>query len=86
MYHLILTLRHKKGGPVKYDKDREAICLTAEQVRHIYKKVEFGSEINVDTIKQEMEDDRLTGHWTNEGEEDMNPYPKLVLNNVYKMT
>ena len=32
----------------------------AEQSGHIYKKVGLGREINVDTIKQEMEDDRLT--------------------------
>ena len=81
---MVVTFRHKKGEPVRYVKDREAICLTEEQVRHIYKKVESGSEINVDTIKQEMEDDRLTRKRTNEEKEDTNPHQKVVLNNVYK--
>ena len=50
---------------------------------YLYKKVELGSEINVDTIKQEMEDDRLTRNRTIE-EEEINPYQKVVLNNVYR--
>ena len=28
-----------------------------DQVRHVYKKIESGSVINVDTIKQEMDQD-----------------------------
>ena len=28
----------KIGGQVKYVKDKETICLTKDQVRHIYKK------------------------------------------------
>ena len=59
------------------------MCLTEGQIRHINKKVELGSEINVDTIKQEMENDRLTRHWENE-EEEMNPYQKALLNSVYR--
>ena len=50
---------------------------------YIYKKVESGSEINVDTMKQEIDNDKLTGTKTNE-EEEINPYQKVVLNNVYK--
>ena len=71
----------KKGGPVRYVKDREAICLTEEQMRHIYKKVEAGREINIVTIKQEIHNDRLTRTKTNE-EEEINPYQKVVLNKV----
>ena len=41
----------QKGGPVEYIKDRENICLTKDQARHIYKKVELESLVNVDTIK-----------------------------------
>ena len=47
-----LPLDNKKGGPVRYVEDREAIYLTEELTRLIYKKVETGSEINIDTIKQ----------------------------------
>ena len=42
----------------------------------------MGSEINVDIIKQEMEDDSLTRNRTNE-EKEINPYQKVGLNNVY---
>ena len=30
-----VPLDSKKGGPVRYVKDREAICLTSQQVKHI---------------------------------------------------
>ena len=66
-----------------YVKDRQAICLTKEQIRHIYKKVHLGSEINVDTMKQEIDSDKLTRTKTNE-EEEINPYQKVVMNNVYR--
>ena len=38
------------GGPVKYVNDKETICLTNDQARHIYKKVESAGIVNVDTI------------------------------------
>ena len=50
----------KIGVPVKYAKDKEAICLTKDQARHIYKKVDSESVVNVDTIKQEIEEDKLS--------------------------
>ena len=37
----------------------ENICLTADQASYIYKKVEQGSIVNIETIKQDIEDDRL---------------------------
>ena len=76
-----MLLNSKKGGPVTYAKDREAICLTEEQMRHIYKKVESGNEINIDTLKQEIDNDNLTVPKT---EEEINPYQKIVLNNIYQ--
>ena len=48
--------------------------------RYIYKKVELGSEINVDMMKQDTDNENLTS--TKIGEE-INPYQKVVLNNVY---
>ena len=77
-----LPLNSKKGGPVRYAKDRKAICLTEEQMRYIYKKVESGGGIGIDTMKQEIDNDKLTE--TRTDEEEMNPYQKVVLNNVYK--
>ena len=76
-----MPLDSKKGGPVKYAKDREVISLTEEQMRHIYKKVESGSQINTDTLKQEIDSDKLQAPKT---EEETNPYQKVVLSSVYK--
>ena len=33
-----LPLKSKIGGPVRYAKDREKICLTVDQVKYIYKR------------------------------------------------
>ena len=52
-----LPLNTKIGGPVKWVKIKENICLTKVQARHIYKKVELEGIGNVDTIKQEIEED-----------------------------
>ena len=41
-------------------------------MRYIYKKVESGSEINIDTMKQDIDYEKLTE--TKTDEEQMNPY------------
>ena len=33
-----LSLKSNLGGPVRYVKDRENICLTSDQARYIYKR------------------------------------------------
>ena len=72
----------KIGGPVimRYFKDKEVKCLTEDQVRHIYKRVESKSIVNVYTIRQELEDDKLT----KDKEDEVNPYQKIVVNNKDK--
>ena len=50
-----------------------------DQVQHVYKKVKSGSIINVDTIKQETELDKMDN--TN-GE--INPYCKIITNKAEK--
>ena len=45
---------------VKYVKDKETICLTKDQARHIYEKAEFKGIVNVETIKQEIKEDKLS--------------------------
>ena len=84
----------KKGGPVKhntgvrYIPDKEQKCFTENQARHVYKKVETDKIINVETIKQETEDDKMTRNRLNEEdttEED--PYQMVILNkDCIKMT
>ena len=49
----------KIGGP-KYAKNKEAMCLTKDQARYIFKKVESEGIVNIDTFKQEIEEDKLS--------------------------
>ena len=55
-----LPLNIKIGGQVKCVKDKENICLTMQQARYIYKKVELEGILNIDTIKQEREVNKLS--------------------------
>ena len=41
------------------DKEK---CLTKDPARHIHKKVEMDKIINVETMKQEIEDNKVTGN------------------------
>ena len=79
----------KKGGPVRHNKcvshipDKEQRCLTEDQARHIYKKVEMDNIINVETMKQEIEDDKMTRNRLNEEDTtETNPYQMVILNKV----
>ena len=54
-----MPLNTKIGEPARYIKDKEGICLTNDQARPIYKKLESESVVYVDTIKQEIEVDKL---------------------------
>ena len=74
------SLNTKIGEPVKYIKDKETIPLMDDQARHIFKKVESESIVNIDTIKQEIEEkiDR------NIHEDKVNPYHEIITNKVEK--
>ena len=52
-----------------------------EQARHIYKKVELEGTVNVDTIKQEIEEDKLSKNIIDD-EEEVNPYCNIIINNT----
>ena len=68
------------GGPVKSIKDTENICLITDQARYIYKKVEQEGIVSVDTIKQEMEEDKLSKN--NIDDEEVNTYHNVIINNI----
>ena len=53
-----------------------------DQARHIYKKVESENIVNVDTIKQEIEADKLDRTDDEEGE--INLYHEIISNKVEK--
>ena len=75
-----LSLNTKIGRLVKSVKDKENICLTTDQARHIYKKVELEGIVNVDLIKQEIEKDKLGKN--NIDEDEVNPYHNIIINNL----
>ena len=50
-------------------------------MRHIYKKVEQEGVVNVDTIKQELEEDKLSKNNIDDVEE-VNPYHNIIINNI----
>ena len=58
--------------------------MTPQQTDFIYKKVELGSLINKNTIKEELDADiELDRMDDNSGDE--NPYKELIINNAYKI-
>ena len=79
-----LPLDSKIGGQSRDSHPTVGQYLTREQVKHIYKKVETGETINVDTMKLEIEQEKqLSQMDDNNGE--VNPYRELVVNNVEKI-
>ena len=76
----------KKGGQVRFDKityiPDGGKCLTEDQARHIYKKVKMDKIINVETMKQEVEDSRVTRNRLKEEEDEIesNPFQMAILN------
>ena len=55
--------------------------MTNDQARHIYNKVELEDIVNVDTIKQEIEEDKLS---KDNIDDKINPYHKIIINNMEK--
>ena len=66
----------KIGGLVKYVKDLENICVTTDQARYFYKKVE---QKDIVTIKQGIEEDRLNKNDI-DNEEEINSYHNILVN------
>ena len=71
----------KKGGLVRFEKnvryipDKEQKCFTEDQARHIYKEVEMDEIINIETIKEEIEDEKMMRNKINEEDtNETNPY------------
>ena len=71
-------LKSKINGPVRYVKDNENLSLIADHAKYIYKKVEQESTVNIEMIKQEIEDDKLDEY--NDDEEVENQYQNIIIN------
>ena len=55
--------------------------LTRDQTRYIYKKVKTGEMINMDTIQQEIEQEKQLSRIDDTNGE-INPYRELIVNNM----
>ena len=55
------------------------MCLTVDQAKYIYKKVELEGTVNIETIKQELEEDRLNKN-NIDNEVELNPYCNILIN------
>ena len=71
-----MPIESKTGGEITYIKNREAISLTEKEAKHVYKKVEEGKPVTMNTVPQRLDQgiDR----------EDDNPYKMVILNKVLK--
>ena len=72
------------GGQVRPDKyeSRENKYVMEEQARHVYKKVESGNIIDINTLEEEID-------WElsklDDTSRDINPYRELIVNNAEKI-
>ena len=53
-----MSLNANISGQLRPEKDKYTKCLTESQAKYVYKKVEKGHFINVETIRQEMEQEK----------------------------
>ena len=58
--------------------------LTEDHARHVYKNVESGNIININTLKQEIEQDQELNR-LDDTHGDINPYRELIVNNAEKI-
>ena len=63
---------------------RSVECLMPKQTKYIYKKVELGSLINKEAIKEEIDLDTEL-HRVDDDSRDENPYKELIVNNAIKV-
>ena len=77
--HFYLLVRG--SGRNKSVIPRNKYCLTLRQMNFIYKKVELGSLINKNTMKEEL-DANVELDRMDDNNRDKNPYRDLVVNNV----
>ena len=83
---LFLYLSSNIGGQARPNKheSKESKYLTEEQAEFLYKKVELGNMIKINTLKQEIEQDRDLSK-LDDTNRDINPYRELIANNTEKI-
>ena len=79
-----LPLDSKIGGQINQDRPSAGQFLNIEQASYIYRKVESGETINVDTIQQGREQEEQLNKIDDMSGE-TNPYRELIVNNADKI-
>ena len=79
-----LPLDSRIGGQSRDSHPTVGQYLTRDQARHIYKKVETGEIINVNTVKHEVEQEKQLSQMDDDSGE-VNQYRELVVNNAEKI-
>ena len=79
-----LPLDSRIGGQSRDNHPTVGQYLTRDQARHIYRKVETGGIINVDTVKYEIEQEKQLSRMDDDSGE-VNRYRELVMNNAEKV-
>ena len=69
------SVNTKICGQAGYIKDNKDVCLVKDQTKYICKKVETENIVNIDTTKQEIEEDNLKQMDDTNGE--INPYHEI---------
>ena len=72
---------HTTSHKIKYNEKK---YLTEDQARHVYKKEESHNIININTLKQEIEEDQELNK-LDDTSRDINPYRELIVNNAEKI-
>ena len=72
-----LPLDSRIGGQSRDSHPTVGQYLTRDQTRHIYKKVEMGEIINVDTVKHDIEQEKQLSQMDDDSGE-VNPYTEHV--------
>ena len=76
-----LSLDFRIGGQNRDSCPTVGQYLTRDQTRYIYKKVETGEIINMDTIQQEIQQEKQLNRIDYDNGE-INPYRELIVNNA----
>ena len=80
-----LPLDFRIGGQSRDSCPTVGQYLTRDQTRCIYKKVETGEMINMETIQQEIEQEKQLSRIDYRNGE-INPYRQLIVNNAEKQS
>ena len=78
-----LPLKANIGGWVKPNRNEETRYLT-DQAKYTYKMVESGNVINIDTIKQEIDQEQELNR-LDDTSGDIYPYREFIVNNAEKV-